>query len=414
VAEPRSREFLAIVALCMGMGAVSVDLLLPAFPEMRADLGLAPGSTRISEVITAFFIGVAAGQLLYGPLSDRFGRRRMLRLGMVVFLGGAVAAALADSMAALVLARFVWGLGAAAPRSLAIAMVRDTYEGERMARTMSLLMAIFLLVPIVAPSVGAAVLQVAPWRAVVGVQIALAAGLVAWTLRLPETLDAADRRPVSPRALLDAARVVASHRSTVGFGIGVSALFGVLTGFVGSAEILFDEVFGQGDRFALLFGGVGVVLAVGSLIGGRLVGRYGLSSVLLGSSLHVLVAATGLAVLVVATDGHPPLWAFLLGLGVLLAGVMVVVPNANTAAMAPLGQVAGMGAALLGTVSTAAGALLGSRIDGAFDGSVEPYALHALVYVAVGVAAIIGIAGVRRVPRSIGAGPEAGEPVVVV
>src|SRR5688500_5863743 len=167
MAEPRSREFLAIIALCMGMGAVSVDLLLPAFPDMRADLGLAEGSTRISVVITAFFIGVAAGQLVYGPLSDRFGRRRLLQIGMAVFLVGAVAAAAAPSLGALMAARFLWGVGAAAPRSLALAMVRDTNEGDRMARTMSLLMAIFLLVPVVAPSIGAAILEVAPWRVVV-------------------------------------------------------------------------------------------------------------------------------------------------------------------------------------------------------------------------------------------------------
>jgi DHA1 family bicyclomycin/chloramphenicol resistance-like MFS transporter len=399
MAKPRSREFLAIIALCMGMGAVSVDLLLPAFPDMRADLGLAEGSTDISVVITAFFIGVAAGQLVYGPLSDRFGRRRLLQLGMGVFLVGAVAAAVAPSLGALVAARFVWGAGSAAPRSLAIAMVRDTYEGDAMARTMSLLMAIFLLVPVVAPGVGTVILEVAPWRGVVAVQIAVAAALALWTLRLPETLHAEDRRSVTPRSLLGAARVVATNRAAVGYGIGVSALFGVLTGFVGSAEVFFDEVFGQGDRFALLFGSIGLALAAGSLLGGRLVTRFGLASVLLAACAYVVLAASLLLAIVLAAGGEPPLWAFLLGLALLLPGVMVLIPNANTAAMTPLGHVAGMGAALLGFATTAIGAVLGLAIDDAFDGTVQPVATHVFVYVVIAVTAMVGLAGVRRVPR---------------
>lgn len=397
--EPRSREFLAILALCMGMGAVSVDLLLPAFPDMRADLGLAAGSTSISVVITAFFIGVAAGQLVYGPLSDRFGRRRLLQIGMAVFLAGAVAAALAPSLRVLIAARFLWGAGAAAPRSLAIAMVRDTYEGDRMARTMSLLMAIFLMVPVVAPSVGTAILTFAPWRGVVVAQILVAGALTLWTRRLPETLHEDDRRAVTGRSLVEAAKVVASNRAAVGYGLGVSALFGVLTGFVGSAEIVFDEVFGQGGRFALLFGGIGVVLAAGSLLGGRLVTRFGLGSVVVGACAYIVVTAAGLFAVVLVTDGRPPLAAFLLALALLLPGVMVLIPAANTAAMTPLGHVAGMGAALLGFVSTAGGAVLGSFIDRAFDGTVRPFATRAFLYVIVGVVAVLGLAGARRTSR---------------
>src|SRR5262249_49451827 len=151
-------EFVGIVAACMGMAALGVDLLLPTFPDLRSSFGLAADATEISSVITAYFLGIAIGQLFYGPLSDRFGRRRLLYVGLGVYMAGATASAFAGSLAALVACRFVWGLGAAGPRSLALAMVRDVYDGERMARVMSHVLATFILVPIFAPSIGAAVL----------------------------------------------------------------------------------------------------------------------------------------------------------------------------------------------------------------------------------------------------------------
>jgi MFS transporter, DHA1 family, multidrug resistance protein len=391
-AAPGSTEFLAIVALCMGMGAVSIDLLLPAFPEMRADLGLAAGATSISEVITAFFLGIAVGQLFFGPLSDRYGRRPVLQVGLVVFVLGASAAATTTSLSAIVLCRFVWGFGSAAPRSLALAMVRDTFEGDRMARMMSLLMAIFVLIPVVAPSIGTAILHVASWRTIVWVQAGIGVALAAWSFRLPETLRDEDRRTIQPRALAAAARAVLTTRTTLAFGIAISALFGVMTGFIGTAEVMIDEVFGRSDQFALVFGLIASMLAVGSLISARLVTRVGLPGMLKGGAVYLVVVATLFTAIVLTNDGRPPLWAFVVGMCLLLPGVMLLIPNSNTAAMAPLGHVAGMGAAVLGTVSTAGGALLGSLVDGAYDGTVTPYAVHVLVY-AVVAATLIGIVG---------------------
>jgi MFS transporter, DHA1 family, multidrug resistance protein len=396
-AAPGGREFLAIVALCMGMGAVSIDLLLPAFPEMRADLGLAAGATSISEVITAFFLGIAVGQLFFGPLSDRYGRRPMLQAGLVVFVLGAAAAAVSTSLSALVLCRFVWGFGSAAPRSLALAMVRDSFEGDRMARMMSLLMAIFVVIPVVAPSVGTAILEVASWRTIVWVQAAVGVALAIWSMRLPETIRPDDRRTISPRALATAARVVLTTRTTLALAVAVSALFGVMTGFIGTAEVMIDEVFGRADQFALVFGFIASMLAVGSLISARLVTRVGLPSILKGGAVYLVAVATLFTAIVLSNDGRPPLWAFVAGMSLLLPGLTLLIPNSNTAAMAPLGHVAGMGAAVLGTVSTAGGALLGSLVDSAYDGTITPYAMHVFVF-AVVAAGLIVFAGRVREP----------------
>lgn len=392
-AAPGSFEFLAMVTLCMGASAISIDLLLPAMPAMRADFGLVPGDTAISRIITVYFLGLALGQLFYGPLSDRFGRKPMLQVGMVIFVVGAVASVAQTSLTGLVLCRFVWGFGAAAPRSLAVAMVRDTFEGDRMARTMSLIMATFVLLPVFAPALGSVILNVAPWRGVLWLQAGIGIGLAVWSIRLPETLHPEDRRAVSPRSLAVAARAVFSNRQTVAFGLAITAAFGIMTSYIGTSEVIIDEVFGQADRFPLIFGVLACTLALGSLLAARIVVRIGLSRLVRAGAVYLMVMCLALAVLAAATDGEPPLWAFALSIAVLMPGVSVLIPSSNTAAMAPLGHIAGMGAAIVGTVSTAGGALLGTITDGAFDGTMRPLAFHLAVYGTIVAVAVVLVAG---------------------
>ncbi len=374
------REFVALMASCMAMAAMSIDLMLPAFADMRESFGLAPDSTDVSWVLTAFFLGLAAGQLVYGPLSDRFGRKPMLYAGLVVFVVSGTAAAFMPSLTGLVICRFVWGLGAAAPRSLAIAMVRDAYGGEQMARTMSLVMAIFILVPVFAPGVGALALLVVPWRALLLVPVLAAVGLAVWARRLPETLPVERRRSVAPTALLEAFGAVVKNRQAAGYALVVTCLFGIMTSFIGSFEIILSDVFGQERAFPIIFGLLATTLGAGALLSARLVVQVGLHRLLAVTAVYLLVVAVLLAGLAFATDGRPPLWAFVVLLAALLPGMSVLLPNSNTAAMSPLPHVAGMASAVIGTLSTAGGALLGSRIDAAFDGSITPFAYGVVAF----------------------------------
>ncbi|CAA9254205.1 MAG: hypothetical protein AVDCRST_MAG20-2503 [uncultured Acidimicrobiales bacterium] len=382
-ASTDSREFVALMATCMAMAALSIDLMLPAFADMRRDFGLAPDSTAVSWVLTAFFLGLAAGQLVYGPMSDRFGRKPMLYTGLAVYVVSGTAAALMPSLGGLVVCRFLWGLGAAAPRSLALAMVRDAYGGERMARTMSLVMAIFVLVPVFAPGLGALALAVVPWRALLLVPVLAASTLAVWARRLPETLPVERRRSVAPAALLEALRAVLRNRQTAGFTLVVTCLFGIMTSFIGNFEIIVSDVFGQGGSFPLIFGVLAMTLGAGALLSARLVVQVGLLRLLRLAACYLLVVAGLLAVLAEASGGRPPLWAFVLLLGALLPGMSVLLPNSNSAAMAPLPHVAGMAAAVIGTLSTAGGALLGSVVDAAFDGTVRPFAFAVVAFAAV-------------------------------
>lgn len=396
VARDPGRWFVVIVASCVAMAALSIDLLLPAFPEIREEFGLAADSSQPSRLLTAFFIGLAVGQLVYGPISDRFGRKPLLYAGLAIYVGGAVAAAFVSSFEALVVCRFIWGLGAAGPRSLALAMVRDTYHGEQMARIMSHVMTTFILVPIFAPAIGAGALAIAPWQVVIWMPIAAAMLLAAWMLRVPDTLPVERRRSISPGSLVEALRAVVTTRTTFAFALALTSLFGIMSSFLGSTEIIVDDVYDQGDFFPLIFGIVACALGAGSVLSGRLVTRIGLDRMLRFGASYVVLTTAALATLALSTDGHPPLWAFVIAVALMLPSIALLAPNCNTAAMAPLPHVAGMAAAIIGTVSTGAGALIGSVVDGAFDGSVRPFAVASFICALVAAAAILS--SVRRVP----------------
>jgi DHA1 family bicyclomycin/chloramphenicol resistance-like MFS transporter len=389
-ARPGSREFLAIVALCMAMAAMSIDLMLPAFPEMRAAFGLDEGATEISLILTGFFVGLGFGQLVYGPLSDRFGRKPVLYAGIAVYVVGAVASTQADSLATFVACRVIWGFGAACPRSLAIAILRDTFVGDRMARAMSNVMATFILVPIVAPTIGSGLLAIESWQLTLWVPVGVAVVLTTWiALRLPETLPPERRRSVAPSALLTAAGAVVRNRQTMAFCAASTFLFGIMTAYVGSTQVIVEEVFGADDLFPFIFGALAIGLALGSLLAARLVTRIGLARLVRFGAIYAVTSAALLAGIAIATDGHPPLWLFVVASGLMLPSVTALVPNTNTAAMAPLGHIAGMAAAVIGTISTIGGALLGGVIDSAFDGSVLPFSLGALVFAAAAGAAVL-------------------------
>lgn len=374
------REFTSLLALSMALAALGIDLMLPAFGAMREDLGLGRGSPAISAVVTAYFLGLAVGQILYGPLSDRLGRKPALYLGYGIYIAGALASTLSPTLGTLVAARFVWGLGAAGPRVVTLAAVRDTFEGEAMSRAMSFVMAVFILVPVVAPTLGAAIITVAPWRWLFVLCVAAAAAIAVWALRLPETLAPEDRLPLRARRIGRAAREVVAHRETVAYTLALTALYGVFLSYIGSAEIIFSEAFGRPDAFPFIFGGLALTMGVAMLANARVVGRVGTRRLAHGVLLGYVGASTGVAALALTTGGRPPLWAFLAGLAVMLFAHALLIPNLNTIAMAPMGAIAGTASSVIGGVQLAVGAVLGALLDRAFDGTILPISLGFLGY----------------------------------
>ena len=381
----RPAEFTSLLAMSMALAALGIDLMLPAFGAIRADLRLPAGSTAVAGTITAYFIGLATGQLFYGPLADRFGRKPVLYVGYAVYGVGAVMATLSPTLSWLLISRLVWGLGAAGPRVVTLAVIRDSFEGERMSRAMSFVMAVFILVPVVAPALGAAIVSVGSWRWIFGACIFAAAIMAVWALRLPETLHDEHRTPLQFGRVLAAARVVVSNRQTVTYTLAMTALYGAFSSYLASSEIIFGETFDQAAAFPVFFGGLALVMGGAMLTNARVVGRIGTRRLAHGVLFGYVGVAALLALIGVATGGRPPLPLFLVAMAAMLSSHALLIPNFNTMAMAPMAAVAGTASSVIGAVQVAVGALLGSVLDRAFDGTIRPLSFGFLIY---GVAAL--------------------------
>lgn len=377
-------ELTGLLAMSMALAALGIDLMLPAFPAMRDDLGLPEGSPEVTRIVTAYFLGLAVGTFVYGPVSDRFGRKPALFTGYAIYVVGALAATLAPSLGLVLGARFLWGLGAAGPRIITLAVIRDTFEGERMARAMSFVMAVFILVPVFAPTVGHLVSEAASWRYLFGGCAVAAAAVALWALRLPETLHPEYRLPFHLGRIAAAAKLVVTTRETIVYTVAQTVLYGAFVSWIASSEVIVGTAFGREDLFPVVFGGLAAVMGASMLANARIVGRVGTQRLAHAVLVAYVVVAAVNAAVAVATDGKPPLLVFVIGMAAMVSAHALLIPNFNTLAMAPMAAVAGTASSVIGALQLAGGSLIGAVIDARFDGTVRPLALS---FLAVGVAA---------------------------
>jgi DHA1 family bicyclomycin/chloramphenicol resistance-like MFS transporter len=369
-AELPFAEFAGLMALMMSLTAFAVDIMLPALPQIGDALGLAGANDR-QFVITFYLVGFALGQLFFGPLSDRFGRKAPLYVGLVIFAIGSALAAFAASSEVLFAARAMQGIGAAAPRVIAIAIVRDRFAGRKMAQVMSFIIMVFIVVPILAPTVGQGIMTAGSWRWLFLVLFIASLITLVWAwARLAETRAAGDSLPLSVARIAGALRVIATTRQTVGYAVAFGFFFGVLMSYVGSAEQIFVDVYGLGASFPIAFGAVASAMVLASFINARLVGRLGMRRV----SHLALLAFLG-ACVVMALAGYPekpPLLVFCLFMAAAFFCFGLIGPNFNAMAMEQVGHVAGTASSFIGFYTTAAGATFGWLIGQSFDGTVRP------------------------------------------
>lgn len=373
MADPGARvsaEFVARVALTMSLVAMSIDTMLPALGQIANDLGVADPNDR-QLVLTFFFAGLSIGQLVYGPLSDSLGRKPALYAGLGLFIVGGLCCALAPSFAFMLVGRALQGFGAAGPRVVAVATVRDLHSGAAMARVMSFVSTVFILVPIAAPSFGQGVLLVADWRTIFWLLVIAALADGAWfALRQPETHTPERRSRLSFHGVLHAAVEVFRHPITLGYTLAMGAVFGAVIGYLTTSQQLFQDTYGVGDWFPVLFGVLAFSLGLASLLNAQLVMRFGVRRLArLAAASECVIASLALAI-ALAYDGRPPLIVFMLGMVGCFFCNGIVFGNYNARALEPMGHIAGSAAAISGALSGLVALLVGTPIGRAYDGTV--------------------------------------------
>jgi DHA1 family bicyclomycin/chloramphenicol resistance-like MFS transporter len=365
-------EFVALMATMTALVALSIDMILPALPAIGASLGVERANDN-QLVLALLFLGFGLGQLFYGPLSDSTGRKPLVYVGLALFIAGCLLALVARTFPLMLAGRFLQGAGVAGPRTISIALVRDRFEGRSMAQVMSLIMAVFILAPVVGPALGQAVLAVSGWRAIFGFYLTMGLLVCAWFgLRQEETLLRDRRRPFSLGRMASAAREVLTNRLAMGYTLAAGFVFGAFLGYLTSAQQILQQQYALGTRFSLYFAVLAIAVGGASFLNSKLVTRHGMQRLSDWSLRVVCGVSVVFSVVALAAAGHPPLWALMTYLMVSFFAIGLLFGNLNALAMQPLGHIAGTGAAVVGGVSTLISLVLGTGIGQGYNGTIVP------------------------------------------
>ncbi len=365
-----SQEFTLLVALLMSIVAMSIDALLPALGFISNDIPLSH-SNQAQYIISALFLGMAIGQLICGPLSDATGRKKILYAGIALFFCGSLICFFAQDINTLLIGRFIQGLGVAGPYVSAISIVRDKYAGNEMARIMSLVMMIFIMVPALAPSIGQAVLLVSSWRYIFVLYIVYALIIGIWIfLRLEETLPKEYRIPFSTRGFIDGFKEVISNYTTMCYTLCMGLFFGSFLGYLNSSQQIFQDLFQTGKLFTIYFGVLALVFGVASLVNARFVQKWGMDYLCNRAVLGIILSSAIFLVVLIFLPAN--LWLFMIYASVLFFCFGLVFGNVNAMAMEPMGHVAGIASAIIGATSSIMSMLIGTAIGQMYNGTLVP------------------------------------------
>lgn len=365
-------EFVALMASMISLVALSIDAMLPALAEIGASLS-AKQENDSQLIIAMIFLGMALGQMLWGPMSDTTGRKPAIYLGYGFFAAGSLLCLFSTNFDAMIAGRLLQGFGLAAPRIVTIAMVRDQYEGSAMARVMSFIMMVFILVPMVAPAIGQVILILFNWRAVFA--FILLTGLITalWFMfRQPESLSEGKRVPFKLARFRSAIMEVCTNPISIGYTIITGIIFSAFLGYLSSSQQVFQQQYGLGHYFPLYFALLASAIGFSSYINGRIVMRTGMRK----PTMIALAALTLLSILFygvsLASGGHPSLWLLTAYFIAAFACVGILFGNLNALAMQPLGHIAGIGASVIGSLSTLISVPCGIFIARSYNGTVLP------------------------------------------
>lgn len=364
-------EFIALIAGLMALNAVAIDIMLPALPMIGNALSVGDENAR-QHVLTAYILGFGGAQLLFGPVSDRYGRKGPLLLGLAIYILAALAGAMATEYWIMLVARFVQGIGAASSRVLSVSIVRDLYGGRRMAEIMSVVMMVFMIAPVLAPAAGQLIVSFADWPMIYILMAVVCGVFLVWSwLRLPETLPEEGRTPLTPAGVTAAFRFIVTQPTALFYGLANMAMFGALFGFITTAQQTFVGIYDLGEKFPLIFALIATSMALASLLNSRVVGRVGMRRLSHGALCGFILVSLVWAVssIVLGFLPLPVFLAFFISANFLFGWIGA---NFNAISMEPLGKVAGTGSAVIGFLQTAGGGLIGAAIGQSFNGTVTP------------------------------------------
>jgi DHA1 family bicyclomycin/chloramphenicol resistance-like MFS transporter len=392
----------AYLAALSGLSALGIDLVLPALGDVRSHFDLAPDATDVSLVVTTYIFGMGIGQVFYGPLADRFGRRPTVLGGLALYVAAAIGSALAPSLPAMLACRAVMGLGAASPRAMSLTIARDRFSGDAMTRVVSTVMMFFQLSPAVAPLLGQGLLVIGPWQLTFLFTAAVAGLTMLWTRQFAETLPAARRAPLSLDRTRQSARAIVTSRWALGHGLVLTFEFSAFYAYLSSSELIFDDVFGRGDQFAYFFAAGAVFQAAGNLTGAHIVGRIGTSRFIAAVMAAYLAVSLAFAALTAEAGGVPAFWPWVVLLWVVNTLHALVLVSASSLAMQPLGAFAGTGSGVIGTMSIVGGAIMASLVASTIDGTATPLALAYVGFGALAAGALVWARGGSPMPLTAG------------
>jgi len=362
------------------MVALCIDAMLPALSEIGVDLNVdRPNDSQF--VISSLLLGLGFGQILYGPFSDRFGRKPAVYLGLSVFLIGCLVSAEANRLSIMLLGRVLQGLGLAAPRIVCMALIRDCFKGNQMARIMSYIMLVFIITPILAPSLGQIILVFFSWRVIFWAFLFFGLFVGTWfAVRQPETLKPEHRQSLSFKRVLKGFLSVVRNRIVMGYTLAMGLISGAFLGYLNLSQPILQIQYGLESQFSLAFGVLAGAIGGASVLNSRLVMRFGMRRMTFWASLSTTCLSFLFAGHMIVAGDQPTLMLLMLYLGMNLFCIGILFGNMNSLAMEPLGHIAGTGAAVVGFISTLMGIPLGMIVGFSYQNSVLPLILGFGIY----------------------------------
>jgi len=370
--EISDAEFICLNAMLMALVAISVNMILPAFQDMTANFGL-PDQNIIGLSVTLLFAGLAVGQMVFGPLSDSFGRKSAMNMGLALFVAGTAISYFSTGLTVLIIGQIVQGIGLGAPRVVSLAIVRDRFAGNAMGRIMSFIMVIFVMVPMVSPYLGQSVILAFDWRSLFIFFGAAGILMALWmNVRLGETLVAEKRSRYSIENLFNAVLKVAGNRVSMGYAVSLGLVSSAFIAYLNMSQQILQVQYGLGVHYPLYFGALSLSLAAASFMNGQIVLWLGMEALSLWALVSMCVISVAGTIWLVWSQSEPGLMGLMMYLAAMLFGFGILVSNLNALAMRSLGDVAGMGAAIVGALSTLISIPFAIWIGSFYAGSILP------------------------------------------